>query len=263
MLEAGAPRARARAAGRRRAAVHRLRGERAARAPRRSTRGACAAAFGYVFDHASPIGEIVVASPTYYRIEAEFHGAAAHAGIRPEDGRSAIVAAARAIAAMPLGRLDDETTANVGTIDGGAGSTNVVPERCRLEAEARSLDDERGRRGDRRDRRPPSTDGANAAECDVDCRRRAPLRRLPHARLGAGGRRPPRRAARVRATTPRHIVTGGGSDANALIAAASPAPTSPTAPSATTSPTSASASPRWRGCSTSRSRCSTRRPREA
>ena len=77
--------------------------------------------FGYVFDHATPIGEIVVASPTYYRLEARFRGAAAHAGIRPEDGRSAIAAAARAIAAMRLGRLDDETTANVGTIEGGAG----------------------------------------------------------------------------------------------------------------------------------------------
>ena len=52
--------------------------------------------FGYVFDHASPIGEVIVASPTYYRLEADFHGAAAHAGIRPEKGRSAIAAAAAA-----------------------------------------------------------------------------------------------------------------------------------------------------------------------
>ena len=49
--------------------------------------------FGYVFDHATPIGEIVLAAPTYYRVEAEFRGAAAHAGIRPEQGRSAISAA--------------------------------------------------------------------------------------------------------------------------------------------------------------------------
>ena len=72
--------------------------------------------FGFVFDHATPIGEVVVASPTYYRLEADFHGRAAHAGIRPEDGRSAILAAAHAIAAMPHGRIDDETTANVGSI---------------------------------------------------------------------------------------------------------------------------------------------------
>ncbi len=99
--------------------------------------------FGYVFDHASPIGEVIIASPTYYRLAAEFHGRAAHAGIRPEDGRSAVLAAARAIAAMPLGRIDADTTANVGSVHGGVGSTNVVPERCRLLAEARSLDDGR------------------------------------------------------------------------------------------------------------------------
>jgi tripeptide aminopeptidase len=75
--------------------------------------------FGYVYDHATPIGEIVMASPTFYRLEAEFRGRAAHAGIRPQDGRSAIVAAARAIAAMRHGRLDEETTANIGWIGGG------------------------------------------------------------------------------------------------------------------------------------------------
>ena len=85
--------------------------------------------------------------------EASFHGAAAHAGIRPEDGRNAIAAAARAIAAMRLGRLDDETTANVGTIAGGT-ALNVVAERCRVELEARSLDDdEAGGRGGRDGRR--------------------------------------------------------------------------------------------------------------
>jgi tripeptide aminopeptidase len=97
--------------------------------------------WGYVFDHASPIGEIVVASPTYYRVEAEFRGKAAHAGLRPEDGRSAIEAAARAVAAMRLGRIDEETTANVARIVGGqSGGTNIVPERCRIVGEARSLD---------------------------------------------------------------------------------------------------------------------------
>ena len=96
--------------------------------------------FGYVFDHATPIGEIIVASPTAYRLEAEFHGTAAHAGIRPEDGRNAIVAAAKAIAAMPFGRIDPETTANVGRIEGGSASVNVVADRCRVEAECRSLD---------------------------------------------------------------------------------------------------------------------------
>ena len=86
--------------------------------------------FGYVFDHATPIGEIVLASPYHHRITAELRGRAAHAGVRPEAGRSAIVAAARAIAAMRLGRLDADTVANVGTIKGGT-AINVIPERCR------------------------------------------------------------------------------------------------------------------------------------
>ncbi len=97
--------------------------------------------FGYVFDHASPIGEIVVAAPCHFRLDASFRGQAAHAGIRPEEGRSAILAAARAVSDMPLGRIDEDTTANVGMIEGGS-AINVVPERCTLIAEVRSLREE-------------------------------------------------------------------------------------------------------------------------
>ncbi len=98
--------------------------------------------FGYVFDHASAIGEIVLASPTYYSVIARFKGKAAHAGIRPEAGHNAIAAASRAIAAMQIGRIDPETTANVGRIEGGT-AANVVAERCFVELETRSLDDAR------------------------------------------------------------------------------------------------------------------------
>ena len=80
--------------------------------------------FGYVFDHASPIGEIVTASPTQFAFRADFRGAAAHAGICPEDGRSAILAAARALTTIPLGRIDESSTANVGTIAGAAPRTS-------------------------------------------------------------------------------------------------------------------------------------------
>ncbi len=170
--------------------------------------------FGYVLDHATPIGEVVTASPSYYRVGAEFHGRAAHAGIRPEDGRSAILAAALAIAAMPQGRIDDETTANVGSVSGGAGSTNVVAERAQLLAEARSVDPEKvetlvARMID------AISDGAAAAECDVDITSR---------RLFAGYRQKPSSPAvaaaegalRACGYEPRRIATGGGSDANAL-----------------------------------------------
>jgi tripeptide aminopeptidase len=58
----------------------------------------------------------------------------------PEDGRSAIAAAARAISEMRLGRIDEETTANIGVISGGT-AANVVPEWCRLVGDARSHDE--------------------------------------------------------------------------------------------------------------------------
>ena len=170
--------------------------------------------FGYVFDHASPIGEIVLASPTYYKIEAEVRGRAAHAGIRPEHGRSAIAAAARAIAVMPLGRLDPETTANVGTITGGT-NANVVPERCRLQAEARSLSAERAEKV-ATELVDHLQEAADAGECDLDVtvermfegyRVRA---REPHVVLAE-------RALRACGFEPRPIDTGGGSDANALM----------------------------------------------
>src|SRR5207302_1386880 len=121
--------------------------------------------FGYVLDHASPIGEIVLSSPTYYSIVADVHGRAAHAGIRPENGRSAIAAAARAIAAMRLGRLDQQTTANVGRIIGGT-NANVVPERCRIEAEARSLDRARAE-AVATEMVDHLQEAADAAECDL------------------------------------------------------------------------------------------------
>ena len=97
---------------------------------------------GFVLDHAGPVGEVIVATPTQQKILADFAGVEAHAGIRPEDGSSAIAAAAAAIARMELGRLDEETTANVGLIAGGT-SGNVVPGHCGIHAEARSLDADR------------------------------------------------------------------------------------------------------------------------
>jgi tripeptide aminopeptidase len=178
--------------------------------------------YGYVFDHASPIGEIVIASPTYYRLEAWFRGTAAHAGIRPEDGRSAIAAAARAIASMQLGRLDAQTTANIGTVRGGNGSTNVVPDHCQVLGEARSLDRDRVESvmAEMVDR---VYDAANVPECqcDVDISverlfdgyrtRRA----APHIAVAE-------RALQTCGYEPQPIATGGGSDANAFEAAGFP-----------------------------------------
>jgi tripeptide aminopeptidase len=174
--------------------------------------------FGFVFDHATPIGEVIVASPTYYRVEAALRGRAAHAGIRPEDGRSAIVAAARAIASLELGRLDAETTANVGLISGGSG-VNVVPEHARFTAEVRSIDADRAAAvvAQTVDR---IHEAANDATCDVDAD-------VTVERLFDGYRRAPtapsllaaEAALRACAHEPRRVVTGGGSDANAFATA--------------------------------------------
>ena len=97
------------------------------------------AQLGYVYDQAAPIGEIILGAPTQKAIAARFHGRASHAGMYPEEGRSAIFAAARAIADMRLGRIDDRSSANVGVITGGT-ARNIVPEWCSFEAEARSRD---------------------------------------------------------------------------------------------------------------------------
>jgi tripeptide aminopeptidase len=171
--------------------------------------------FGYVFDHASPIGEVIVGSPSHFRIEASFHGAAAHAGIRPETGRSAVLAAARAIASMPLGRLDEESTVNVGRIEGGT-AINVVPERCTLLAEVRGLRDARAEElvADVVDR---IHEAANAPDCDCDVDVSVE-RTFGGYRLGASS--PALRAAEAALRTcghePRRVASGGGSDANAL-----------------------------------------------
>ena len=175
--------------------------------------------FGFVLDHPSPIGELIVAAPTYYRLEARFQGAAAHAGVRPEDGRSAIVAAARAIGAMRLGRVDEGSTANAGVIEGGVAG-NVIPEHCRVEMEARSLDDERAGTliGE-------MVDACSAAASDSECDVETVVEQLFRSY------RLPRTAPPVRAASealerlgiePSYVATGGGSDAAALIASGLP-----------------------------------------
>ncbi len=173
--------------------------------------------FGFVFDHASPIGEVVVASPTHYRLDATFRGAAAHAGVRPEDGRSAILAAARAITSMPLGRVDPETTVNLGTIAGGS-ALNVVAERCSLALEARALGDERAEAivAEIVDR---MHEAANLPDCDCDVdvsvQRTFSGYQLP---VNSTPVHVAERALRACGHEPVHIASGGGSDANALIA---------------------------------------------
>ena len=96
----------------------------------------------FVYDMGKPVGCVTVAAPAHDNIVAKIRGKAAHAGARPEDGVNAIVVASKAIANMKLGRVDRETTANVGIIHGGT-ARNVVPEFCEVKGEARSRNDEK------------------------------------------------------------------------------------------------------------------------
>src|SRR5204863_394924 len=121
---------------------------------------------GYVYDHAGPVGEVILGAPYQRKLDVHFHGRAAHAGMYPEEGRSAIFAASRAIADLRLGRLDDETTANVGEIEGGT-ARNVVPEHCRFTAEARSHD-ERKLADVIEEMLETITFAAGVAECEVE-----------------------------------------------------------------------------------------------
>lgn len=100
---------------------------------------------GIVLDMGGPRGYITVQGPSHDHLEIMIHGKKSHAACAPEEGVNAIRVAAEAIAAMPLGRIDEATTANIGVIHGGT-ATNVVPDRVELKGEARSLEEERLRR---------------------------------------------------------------------------------------------------------------------
>ncbi len=96
------------------------------------------AKFGYALDSDGKVGDIIVAAPTQAKVNATIYGKTAHAGVAPERGVSAITIASRAISKMPLGRIDEETTANIGRFEGGT-QTNIVCDRVDILAEARSL----------------------------------------------------------------------------------------------------------------------------
>lgn len=96
------------------------------------------AKYGYALDSDGLVGNVVVAAPTQAKVKTVIYGKTAHAGVAPEKGISAITIAAKSIAKMPLGRIDHETTANIGRFEGGQ-ATNIVCDRVDILAEARSL----------------------------------------------------------------------------------------------------------------------------
>ena len=97
------------------------------------------ARYGFVPDSSGPIGQIITQAPAQKHLDITITGKSAHAGMSPESGISAISVAAQAICAMRQGRVDEETTANIGAIHGGT-ATNIIPESVTMIAEARSRD---------------------------------------------------------------------------------------------------------------------------
>jgi tripeptide aminopeptidase len=183
-----------------------------------SLRGAAAfdhtrlvATTGFVYDQGAPIGEIVLGSPHGRLLDFRFHGAAAHAGMHPDDGRSAIAAASRAIADFRLGRIDEETSANVGVITGGT-ARNVVPEWCSFTAEVRSHD-ERKAIALAREMVESAAFAASLTDCEVESEVRPSF---PGYRFRESDE-PVRLAATAlerAGYTPSYALSGGGADAN-------------------------------------------------
>lgn len=97
---------------------------------------------GVTFDGHADVGNVNIAAPGYYRVGVEIIGRSAHAGVEPEKGISAIEIASKIIASLSLGRIDEETTANVGLIEGGS-ARNAVAEKTSFQAEIRSRDIEK------------------------------------------------------------------------------------------------------------------------
>jgi len=166
-----------------------------------------------VLDASGPVGGIVAKAPSMQNLRATFRGQAAHAGVEPERGRSAIQAAGRAVGTMQLGRLDKETSANIGVISGGV-ATNIVPDQCVIEGECRGHDEEKL---------------AQVAAAMVDAIQEAAAQTgvdvdvsLVHEfrAFSLTGRSPVVRLARAAVSAlglePRILTAGGGSDANVL-----------------------------------------------
>jgi tripeptide aminopeptidase len=167
---------------------------------------------GFVAESGS-VGAITVKAPSADRWDAVFVGRAAHAGVAPEKGINAIRMASEAIAEMRIGRLDDETTANVGLIQAGE-ARNVVPPRCTVGGEARSHD-RRKLDAQVRDVRRCLEDAArrHGGEVEITVSRTYESFSIPRQ---AAAYTVAEAAAKELGLEPAARPTGGGSDANIL-----------------------------------------------
>jgi tripeptide aminopeptidase len=167
--------------------------------------------WGVVLDGSGPVGGIVVEAPSREQMSFTIKGRAAHAGVEPEKGASAIGCAAQAVSGIRLGRLDEGTTCNVGTIHGGE-AFNIVPESATVEVELRSLSDEKLEAEVGKVNRSFEK-AAEDWRCELET---AQERSFRHFRLTPDS--PPVRylaaALRECGFEPRLVASGGGSDAN-------------------------------------------------
>jgi tripeptide aminopeptidase len=171
------------------------------------------AKFGFALDSDGQVGNIIVAAPTQAKVKAVIYGKTAHAGVAPEKGVSAITIAAKAIANMPLGRIDEETTANIGRFEGGK-QTNIVCDRVDILAEARSLITEKMEAQVQKMKDAFETTAANMggrAEVEVNVM-------YPGFKFAEGDHvvEVARRAAAKIGRTSKLQKSGGGSDANVI-----------------------------------------------
>jgi tripeptide aminopeptidase len=166
---------------------------------------------GFVLDSGGTPGKIILEAPGQDRINVSIKGRASHAGIAPEEGINAIVAAAKAIAKLPTGRIDEETTSNIGTIQGGLG-TNIVAEMVDVLCEARS------RNLNKLESlsteicqifQQSSEDMGATAQLHVQ-RLYSPYRQSTESSVAVLAAE----AARAAGLKPEYVSTGGGSDAN-------------------------------------------------
>lgn len=167
----------------------------------------------YFLDGGGDVGNLIVQAPAQSKVNVKVIGKAAHAGIEPEKGISAMTVAAHAIAKMKLGRIDAETTANIGIVSGGS-ATNIVMDTLEIRAEARSLSMQKLReQTDHMKRTFEETAQAMQAQAEVVVEESYPSYNLEAedlvVRLAAEATRRLGREAKL-------IPTGGGSDANIL-----------------------------------------------
>jgi tripeptide aminopeptidase len=172
-----------------------------------------------VLDADGEPGGIVIGAPTHDTFTATFHGVAAHAGVAPEAGKSALLMASRAILAMPGGRIDEETTANVGTIEGGS-ATNVIPARVTITGECRSLESGRvDAVGASMETAMRDAAAEYGGTVDVAWTREYDAFRMPE---DSPELALVRDACADSGLAPRFFTTGGGSDGNVFAAAGIP-----------------------------------------